>query len=93
MKPYLYLNREREERKYGGLKIFIDNIDLLGTYVEIELQKSNDPVKELQEFIKKVGIKGGREKLYGDIFKEKLKSDEAFKEMFEEKLRNFILSK
>jgi len=48
MKPYLYLNRLREKRSYGNLKIFIDNFDILGNFVEIEYQNSTmDEVNNL----------------------------------------------
>ena len=93
MKPYLYLNRKREVRKYGNLFVFIDVLDLLGTYVEIELQEAKEPAKELQEFLQTAGIKDEREKLYGDIFKEKLESDQDFRIKFEENLYKLIKSK
>ena len=91
MKPYLYLNREREVRKYGNLNVFIDNLDLLGTYVEVELQESQNPENELKEFLQKVGIKDERENIYGDIFNEKLENDEKFKLKFEQNLKKLIL--
>lgn len=93
MKPYLYLNKEREVRQYENLSIFIDVVDLLGTYVEVELQEAKEPAKELQEFLQTVGLKDEREKLYGDIFKEKLESDQEFKIKFEENLEKLIKSK
>ncbi len=93
MKPYLYLNRKREVRKYGNLIVFIDVLDLLGTYVEIELQEAKEPAKELQEFLQTAEIKDEREKLYGDIFKEKLESDQDFRIKFEENLEKLIKSK
>lgn len=93
MKPYLYLNREREVRKYGNLLIFIDVVDLLGTYVEIELQEAEDPLQKLQEFLQEVGIKDKREKLYGDIFKEKIENDKNFKMKFKENLNKLVNQK
>lgn len=92
MKPYLYINREREIRRKGNLKIFIDEIELLGTYVEIELQESENPQKELSEFLKEVGIKDNKQKLYGDIFKEKIESNSEFKMQFENSLVKFLNS-
>ena len=44
MKPYLYMNRSREILEHDGLKLFIDEIDMLGTYVEIEYQDTEDAV-------------------------------------------------
>ena len=41
MQPYLYLKRFREVRKYKNLKIFIDEFDILETFVEIEYQDSS----------------------------------------------------
>lgn len=53
MEPYLYINRIRQVRKYEDLKIFLDDIDLLGNYVEIEFQDSKDADKNIQKFIRK----------------------------------------
>ena len=84
MKPYLYMNRTRQILKYKGLKIFIDNIDMLGDYVEIEVQDVVNPKKIYKEFLELVGIDSNPQPLYGDIFKEKLK-DEKFLNLFQEK--------
>lgn len=89
MKPYLYMNRTREILKYKGLKIFIDNIDILGDYVEIEIQDSINPEKEYIEFIELIGIKTEPQPLYGDIFKEKLE-DIEFKKIFEKRLEDAL---
>ena len=86
MKPYLYINRTREILKYKGLKIFIDKIDMLGNYVEIEVQNSKNPEEEFKEFISIVGITGECQPLYGDIFKSKLKNRE-FAESFKRKMQ------
>jgi len=48
MKPYLYLKRQREVRKFKNLKVFIDEFDLIGDYVEIEYQDCPDVKKELE---------------------------------------------
>ena len=38
------MNRSREILEHDGLKLFIDEIDMLGTYVEIEYQDTEDAV-------------------------------------------------
>lgn len=90
MEPYLYINRTRQVRKYRDLKIFLDEIDLLGDYVEIEFQNSKNAEKSINEFINEFKIKDRKEKLYGDIFKEKIDSEEKFKEEFMKKFENFL---
>ena len=92
MKPYLYLNRYREVRKYKGLKIFIDEFDILGDYVEIEYQDSKNEQEELNEFINLINIKSKPCDMYGGIVKERLSSDKEFKKMFLDNLEK-ILSK
>lgn len=89
MKPYLYMNRTREILKYKGLKIFIDNIDILGDYVEIEVQDSKNPEEEYKEFMELAQITGEPQPLYGDIFKEKLEKEE-FAKMFEKNLEEAL---
>ena len=39
LEPYLYINRTRQTRKIEIAKIFIDEIDLLGTFVEFEMAR------------------------------------------------------
>lgn len=89
MKPYLYLKRQREVRKFKNLKVFIDEFDLIGDYVEIEYQDSPDVKKELEEFINLIGITNAPCKMYGDIVKGRLE-DSDFKDVFEEKLQSFL---
>ena len=85
--PYLVIEREREELSYKSLKIFIDNISLLGTFVEIEYQDSD---KELvKEFIEKFNIVSEPQELYGDIFKRKV-LEEEFKEKFDDLVKRCI---
>lgn len=86
-KPYLVIDRHRLELKYKNLKIFIDNICLLGKYVEIEYQDSN--TNELNEFLSLSGIDYEEAKLYGDIFKEKVK-DESFNQEFQKVIKKII---
>lgn len=68
MKPYLYMNRTREILDYKGLKIFIDDIDLLGLFVEIEVQELSYPEEIMQEFLSLTNIEAIDQPLYGDIF-------------------------
>ena len=91
LEPYLYINRKREERSIKQAKIFIDEIELLGTYVEFELKEGFEP-KDLKKYLEENNIKGKPDKLYGDIFKEKMKSKE-FKKEFENSLNNFLKDK
>lgn len=85
--PYLVIDRLRLELKYKNLKIFIDNIRLLGKYIEIEYQDSS--VDELNEFLNLVGINYPESELYGDIFKEKVK-DESFNQEFQKVIKKII---
>lgn len=90
MEPYLYLKRMREIRKYKNLKIFIDELDILGDFVEIEYQDSKNEVQEVEEFIKLIGIEGTEQDMYGGIVKDKLESDEDFKEIFNKGLSKIL---
>ena len=69
MKPYLYLKRFREVRKYNDLKIFIDEFDILGNFVEIEYQDSNNGKEEIRKFKELIDIKGLEQDMYGGIVK------------------------
>ena len=90
MKPYLYLNRMREVRKYGNLKIFIDEFDILGDFVEIEYQDSENAIEEVKNFINEIGIQGNEQDMYGGIVKDKLETDEEFRKIFEEGLNKVL---
>lgn len=90
MKPYLYIKKTRQEMEYKGLKIFIDNVEMLGDYIEIEFQNIYDYKKILNEFLKLAGIKSNTEPLYGDIFKNKILADSKFKELFNKKIEEYI---
>lgn len=85
--PYLIIDRTRTELKYNNLIIMIDDINLLGSFIEIEYQDSN--IEEVNEFIKLIGIENNPEKLYGDIFKEKM-NDSNFKEKFDKKIERIL---
>ena len=87
MEPYLYLKRTREVRIYKNLRIFIDEFDILGNFVEIEYQDSEN---EVQEFIKLIEIQGPEQDMYGGIVKDKLEIDENFKEIFAKGLSKIL---
>ena len=93
MKPYLYLKRFREVRKYKDLKIFIDEFDILGNYVEIEYQDSIDSKKNINEFLNLINIKKIPLDMYGSIVKEKLEHDLEFKKVFNKKLEKVLTKK
>jgi predicted adenylyl cyclase CyaB len=90
MKPYLFINKKRTILQYKGLKVFIDVIENLGKFVEIEFQNSENSKGEIQDFINEVGINSERMPLYGDIIFDKMQSDEEFKQIIELKLQEFI---
>lgn len=91
MTCYMYLKREREVRKYGNLKIFIDEIEVVGDFVEIEYQDSKEGEKEIAEFLKFVGLEGTiEEDLYGDIIKEQLANNEVFAKQYKRGLDRIL---
>ena len=90
MEPYLYLKRTREVRKFKNLKIFIDEFDILGDFVEIEYQDSDNEVEEVESFIKLIGIQGPEQDMYGAIVKERLEKDSNFKEIFNKGLSEIL---
>lgn len=85
--PYLVIEREREELNYKSLKIFVDNISLLGTFVEIEYQDNDLDV--VKEFIEMFNIISEPQDLYGDIFKRKV-LEEEFRVKFDELVKRCI---
>ncbi|MGN1258839.1 MAG: CYTH domain-containing protein [Christensenellales bacterium] len=87
LKPYLFISRMREVRKYKNLKIFFDDIELLGKYIEIEYQDSLDSENELREFCSLCGISGIDQPLYGDIINKRYEEDIKFKQSFDEYLK------
>jgi len=90
LKPYLYINREREVRKITGATICIDKVDLLGDYVEFELEDGFE-FEDIEQYIKQNNIQGEPAKLYGDIFKDNMESPE-FKKEFEKALNDFLIN-
>ena len=89
LEAYLFIKRDRMKFNINNLKICIDNVSLIGKYIEIEYQESNE--EELKIFIEKYNLKGSGEPLYGDIFKEKVENDIKFKEKFIKELNKIIL--
>ena len=90
MEPYLYLKRMREVRKFKNLKVFIDEFDILGDFVEIEYQDSANEVEELKDFIDLISITGNEQDMYGGIVKDKLENDMNFKKIFEQGLLEIL---
>ena len=89
LKPYLYINRTREVRKINEAKVFIDDVELLGTFVEFEFEDSFS-LEDIKYYLEKVGIFSLPEKLYGDIFKESINNPE-FKNKFYKSLNDFLM--
>lgn len=87
--PAIYLKRNRTIRKYKNLKIFIDEFDMIGNYVEIEYQDSPDAENEMFEFKKICNIYGEKQDMYGGIINERLK-DKKFKKIYEENFNEII---
>jgi len=88
--PYLYIARTREVKKYKGLKVFFDDIELLGKYIEIEYQDSEDAEAELKEFIDKFDIVGEPAPLYGTIINQRYDDNPTYREVFDKKLKSLI---
>ena len=91
MKPYMYLQRNREVRRYKNLKVFIDEIDVLGDFVEIEYQDSKDAMSELNEFLALANLNfASTEDLYGNIIMNSIKSNPAFRAAYNKGLTQTI---
>ncbi|MBO7219321.1 MAG: CYTH domain-containing protein [Clostridia bacterium] len=91
MKPYMYLQRNREVRRYKNLKVFIDEIDVLGDFVEIEYQDSKDAVAELNEFLALANLNfASTEDLYGNIIMNSIKANPAFRAAYNKGLTHTI---
>ena len=63
---------------------------MLGKYIEVEYQDSDNSEKELEEFVSLVKITGTPAPLYGEIINEKYDTDIDFRVKFEEKLAKII---
>lgn len=83
----MYINRIREVREIDVAKVYIDELEILGNFVEFELKEEYE-FKDLDEYLKRIGINSKPEKLYGDIFKEKAK-DPKFNEILNNTINNF----
>ena len=91
MEPYMFLKRFREVRKYKNLKIFIDQIEILGNYVEIEYQDSPNGLEELKDFLNVIKITNStQQELYGDIICKQLQTDPSFNKIYNEALNKII---
>lgn len=90
LKPYLYIARTREVKKFKNLKIFFDDVELLGKYIEIEYQDSVDAQNEIKEFCSMCGINGVEQPMYGTIINQKYETDNVFRLAFEQRLSDLI---
>lgn len=90
MLPYMYMKRNREILDFKGLRIFLDDIDILGKYVEIEYQQVENSKEKIKDFLNTTGIIDDPQPLYGDIINLKLKTDNKFKDKYSKKMRSFI---
>lgn len=63
---------------------------MLGKYLEIEYQESDQAEDELREFLQKFDITGDPQPLYGDIIIAKYRNDQSFKSEFDKKLQSLI---
>lgn len=88
LEPYLYINRTREVRQIDIAKIYIDELELLGSFVEFELEDGYE-FEDLEKYLSEVGIENKPEKLYGDIFKEKTK-EPMFNEALNMAINDFL---
>ena len=92
LEPYLFISRFREVRKFKGLKVFFDDIELLGKYIELEYQDSEDSENELNDFIKLIGTTGEPAPMYGEIINHKYDNDQEFRNAFDERLKQIVES-
>lgn len=83
LKPVLYIDRTREVKKYGNLKIFFDDVKLLGKFIEIEYQDSPNAILELENFLKDMQINGEPQDLYGAIITKRYQTEPEFKKAFD----------
>lgn len=88
--PYLYINRMRTSFTHGNLKIDLDDVELLGKFVEIEYQDSNNASQELEEFKKICNINSEPADLYGTLIFNKQKTDPTFNDEYNKRLNDLI---
>lgn len=90
LSPYLYISRTREVKKFKGLKIFFDDVEMLGKFIEIEYQDSDNAKAELNEFLQTFGIENNPQDLYGTIIIHKYNEDENFRDAFNSKMNEIV---
>lgn len=90
LSPYLYISRTREVKKFKGLKIFFDDVEMLGKFIEIEYQDSDNAKAELNEFLHTFGIENNPQDLYGAIIIRKYNEDENFRNAFNSKMNEIV---
>ena len=90
LSPYLYISRTREVKKFKGLKIFLDDVEMLGKFIEIEYQDSDNAKAELNEFLQTFGIENNPQDLYGTIIIRKYNEDENFRNAFNSKMNEIV---
>jgi len=90
LKPYLFIDRFREIKKFKNLKIFFDDIKYLGKYIEIEYQDCEDSQDEIEEFCKVCNIDSEPQPLYGEIINQKYDNDDEFRSDFDKYLDEIL---
>lgn len=88
--PYLYISRERLSFKYKSLKVEMDDVEMLGKFIEIEYQDSNNAEAELEEFKKACNITSEPVALYGTLIFEKQNNDSQFNKEYEKRLEEIV---
>ena len=88
--PYLYINRERLSFNFKSLKIEMDNVEMLGKFIEIEYQDSKNADAELEEFKTLCGITSNPAPLYGTIIFEKQQQDPQFNKEYKKRLHEIV---
>jgi len=88
--PYLYINRMRTSFTYGNLKIDMDDVELLGKFIEIEYQDSIDAEAELESFKTACKISSEPAPLYGNIIFDKQENDPVFNNEYSKKLDEIL---
>ena len=92
LKPYLYIHRYREERSTEDFRLYIDNVDLLGTFLEIEIINIYDKniYLKLKNFLKEIGVENIPQKLYGDLFQDKILNCPNIKEQMLKNIQTLV---
>ena len=91
MTPYLLIKRRRTNYSYDGLKISLDDVDMLGKFVEIEYQDSKDGLLDLENFVYEAGLRDHTPApLYGDIIINKQATDSKWAKEYNQKLLEVV---